>query len=76
MDVRIGLIAAGRIGGNMARLWAQAGHEVPPSYSREPARLEQAAAATDGGARLVQAITALRAGRPLPCAPDHASRGA
>jgi 8-hydroxy-5-deazaflavin:NADPH oxidoreductase len=47
--VRIGVIGAGRIGGNAARLWAAAGHEVMLSFSRDPAKLEKAA--TDIGAR-------------------------
>lgn len=49
--MRIGVIGAGRIGGNMARLWVAAGHEVLLSYSRDPARLEQTAAAIGDGAR-------------------------
>jgi predicted dinucleotide-binding enzyme len=50
--VRIGIIGAGRIGGNAARLWARAGHEVLLSFSRDPARLERAAAAIGPGARV------------------------
>jgi 8-hydroxy-5-deazaflavin:NADPH oxidoreductase len=42
--VRIGVIGAGRIGGNAARLWARAGHELMLSYSRDPAKLEAQAA--------------------------------
>jgi 8-hydroxy-5-deazaflavin:NADPH oxidoreductase len=42
--VRIGIIGAGRIGGNAARLFARAGHEVLLSYSRDPAKLEAQAA--------------------------------
>ena len=42
--MRIGVIGAGRIGGNAARLWAQAGHELMLSYSRDPAKLEAQAA--------------------------------
>jgi 8-hydroxy-5-deazaflavin:NADPH oxidoreductase len=37
--MRIGIIGAGRIGGNAARLFANAGHELLLSYSREPERL-------------------------------------
>jgi predicted dinucleotide-binding enzyme len=37
--VRIGVIGAGRIGGNAARLFAAAGHEVMLSFSRDPDRL-------------------------------------
>jgi 8-hydroxy-5-deazaflavin:NADPH oxidoreductase len=43
--VKIGIVGAGRIGGNAASLWAEAGHEVMLSYSREPENLEQRASA-------------------------------
>ena len=42
--MRIGVIGAGRIGSNAARLFAQAGHEVLVSYSRDPERLQALAA--------------------------------
>jgi 8-hydroxy-5-deazaflavin:NADPH oxidoreductase len=42
--MKIGVIGAGRIGGNAARLWAAAGHEVLLSFSRDQSRLEAAAA--------------------------------
>ena len=42
--MRIGIIGAGRIGGNAARLFARAGHKVLLSYSRDPAKLEAQAA--------------------------------
>jgi predicted dinucleotide-binding enzyme len=45
----IGVIGAGRIGGNAARLLAAAGHEVVVSYSRDPERLR--ALADEIGAR-------------------------
>jgi predicted dinucleotide-binding enzyme len=38
--MRIGVIGAGRIGGNAARLWAQAGHQVLLSFSRDPEELQ------------------------------------
>lgn len=38
--MRIGIIGAGRIGGNAARLFAQVGHEVVVSFSHDPARLQ------------------------------------
>lgn len=41
--MRIGIVGAGRIGGNCARRAAAAGHEVKLSFSREPRRLEQLA---------------------------------
>jgi predicted dinucleotide-binding enzyme len=43
--VKIGVIGAGRIGANAARLWANAGHELVLSFSRDPADLEARAAA-------------------------------
>jgi 8-hydroxy-5-deazaflavin:NADPH oxidoreductase len=48
--VRIGVIGAGRIGGNAARLWAAAGHELMLSFSRDPAKLETSAAEIGGRA--------------------------
>src|SRR3954466_16272841 len=43
--MKIGIVGAGRIGGNLASLWAKERHEVMLSYSREPETLEQAASA-------------------------------
>ncbi|MEA2423427.1 MAG: 8-hydroxy-5-deazaflavin:NADPH oxidoreductase [Thermoleophilaceae bacterium] len=43
--MKIGIVGAGRIGGNAASLWAKARHEVMLSYSREPENLEQRASA-------------------------------
>jgi 8-hydroxy-5-deazaflavin:NADPH oxidoreductase len=47
--MRIGIIGAGRIGGNAARLFARAGHEVLLSFSSDADRLPALAAET--GAR-------------------------
>jgi predicted dinucleotide-binding enzyme len=41
--MRIGIIGAGRIGANAARLFAKAGHELLVSYSRDEAKLAQLA---------------------------------
>jgi 8-hydroxy-5-deazaflavin:NADPH oxidoreductase len=54
--MKIGVIGAGRIGGNAARLFAAAGHDVLLSFSRDPDRLDEQAAAigtraTAGSAR-------------------------
>jgi predicted dinucleotide-binding enzyme len=46
--MKIAIIGAGRIGGNAARLFARAGHEVLVSFSRDPDKL-QALAAEIGG---------------------------
>jgi predicted dinucleotide-binding enzyme len=43
--MKIGIVGAGRIGGNLASLWAKQHHEVMLSYSRDQAHLEQAASA-------------------------------
>jgi len=43
--MRIGIIGAGRIGGNAARLLAAAGHEIKLSFARDRARLEEQARA-------------------------------
>lgn len=48
--MRIGVIGAGRIGGNAARLFAQAGHEVLVSFSRDPQKLDALAAEIGGRA--------------------------
>jgi 8-hydroxy-5-deazaflavin:NADPH oxidoreductase len=42
--MRIGVIGAGRIGGNCARQFAKGGHEVKLSFSRDPGKLESLAA--------------------------------
>ena len=42
--MKIGVIGAGRIGGNAARLFAAAGHDVLLSFSRDPDRLAEQAA--------------------------------
>jgi 8-hydroxy-5-deazaflavin:NADPH oxidoreductase len=42
--VRIAIIGAGRIGGNLARLWSCAGHDVLITFSRAPAALRERAA--------------------------------
>jgi predicted dinucleotide-binding enzyme len=39
--MKIGIVGAGRIGGNAASLWAKKRHSVMLSYSREPENLEQ-----------------------------------
>jgi predicted dinucleotide-binding enzyme len=48
--MRIGIIGAGRIGGNAARLFAKAGHDVLVSFSRDQGRLDRLAAEIGGRA--------------------------
>jgi 8-hydroxy-5-deazaflavin:NADPH oxidoreductase len=55
----IGVVGAGRIGGNAARLLAGAGHDVTVSYSRDPERLQ--ALAAEIGARAGTPAEAARA---------------
>jgi 8-hydroxy-5-deazaflavin:NADPH oxidoreductase len=43
--MKIGIVGAGRIGGNCARQFAKGGHEVKLSFSRDPGKLESLAAA-------------------------------
>jgi 8-hydroxy-5-deazaflavin:NADPH oxidoreductase len=42
--VRVGIIGAGHIGGNIAQFLAAAGHDVTVSFSREPGSVERLAA--------------------------------
>jgi predicted dinucleotide-binding enzyme len=58
--VRIGIIGAGRIGGNVGRLYARAGHEVLFSFSRDRSKLE--ALAAEVGARAGTLAEAARFG--------------
>ncbi|HEX4247626.1 MAG TPA: NAD(P)-binding domain-containing protein [Pseudonocardia sp.] len=41
--MRIAIVGAGNIGGNLARLFAAAGHQVTISFTRDPAALERLA---------------------------------
>jgi 8-hydroxy-5-deazaflavin:NADPH oxidoreductase len=48
--MRIGIIGAGRIGGNAAKLFAAAGHDVLVSFARDQGRLEELAKEIGGRA--------------------------
>jgi predicted dinucleotide-binding enzyme len=48
--MKIGVIGAGRIGGNCARQAVKAGHEVKLSFAREPSKLAQLASELGGRA--------------------------
>jgi predicted dinucleotide-binding enzyme len=50
--MRIGIVGAGRIGGNCATQFAKAGHEVMLSFSRDRSRLEELAAEIGEAARV------------------------
>lgn len=49
--MKVGVIGSGRIGGNVGRLLARAGHEVLFSFSHEQAKLQSLAAETGNGSR-------------------------
>lgn len=46
--MRVGVVGAGRIGGNVGTQLARAGHEVVLSYSRDPAKLSELASGAPG----------------------------
>jgi len=48
LTMRIAIVGAGRIGGNAARLWSRAGHDVLICFSRHPAELGARAAELGG----------------------------
>ena len=60
--MKIGVIGAGRIGGNAARLFAAAGHEVLLSFSRDRSRLRELADEIGKGARIGSVAEAARFG--------------
>ena len=60
--MKIGVIGAGRIGGNAARLFAVAGHDVLLSFSRDPDRLDEQAAAVGARASTGSARDAVQFG--------------
>jgi predicted dinucleotide-binding enzyme len=51
ITVRIAIVGAGRIGGNAARLWSRAGHDVVICFSRHPTELDARAAELGGDVR-------------------------
>jgi 8-hydroxy-5-deazaflavin:NADPH oxidoreductase len=63
--MRIGVIGAGRIGGNAARLFAAAGHEVMLSFSRDPERLRADAEAIGERASTGEVADAARFGEVI-----------
>jgi len=48
LTMRIAIVGAGRIGGNAARFWSRAGHDVLICFSRHPAELGARAAELGG----------------------------
>jgi predicted dinucleotide-binding enzyme len=50
--MKIGIVGAGDIGGNLARQFVRVGHEVLVSFSREPSRLDELAAELGPQARV------------------------
>jgi hypothetical protein len=51
--MKIGIIGAGNMGSSLGRIWAQNGHELTFSYSRDVAKLEQVARAIGSNASVV-----------------------
>ena len=51
--MKIGIFGAGRIGSSYGRLWAERGHQVTFSFSRDSERIRQVAEAVGYGARSV-----------------------
>jgi predicted dinucleotide-binding enzyme len=60
--VRVAIIGAGHIGGNIAHLLAGAGHDVSVSFSREPGSLERLAAEIGPRASVADAAEAVATG--------------
>jgi 8-hydroxy-5-deazaflavin:NADPH oxidoreductase len=61
--VRVGIIGAGHIGGNIAQFLGAAGHEVIVSFSREPGSLDRLAAEIGPRASADTAAAAVSAGQ-------------
>ncbi|HEX5347096.1 MAG TPA: NAD(P)-binding domain-containing protein [Pseudonocardiaceae bacterium] len=80
--MKIGIIGAGRIGGNAARMFTRAGHEVLVSFSRDPDTLPALAAELGDRARVGTAAEAATFGpvrgpglcRPVPVSPALRNR--
>jgi 3-hydroxyisobutyrate dehydrogenase-like beta-hydroxyacid dehydrogenase len=64
--MRLGIIGAGHIGGNIARRAALAGYDVTVSFARDRVYGEEYRQA-DAEA----VVTAVRAGRPIPPVPSY-----
>src|SRR5213593_3748806 len=60
--MRIGIIGAGHIGGTLAKLFVDAGHEVAVANSRGPETLASLVEQLGGGAQAVTAADAARFG--------------
>jgi 8-hydroxy-5-deazaflavin:NADPH oxidoreductase len=82
--MKIGVIGAGRIGGNAARLFAAAGHDVLLSFSRDQDRLAELAASIGARAAVGSPRDAARFGdivvlsvpwSAIPDALEQAGRG-
>lgn len=56
--MQIGIVGGGKIGGNLARLWVTAGHDVVVGFSRDPAALDRRAAAVGAKAATAAEVAA------------------
>lgn len=85
MDVRIGILGAGRIGGTAAKLFSRAGHEVALSNSRGPGSLASLASSLGPHVKATSASDAVTFGDVVMLAlpfrnmnrlpPDHLFEG-
>ncbi len=65
--MRIGIIGSGNMGSALGKLWAQLGHEVMFSYSRDRAKLEAIAADAGANAQVGSPAEAFIQGEPYNC---------
>ncbi len=65
--MKIGIIGAGNIGGNAAKLFAEAGHEIAIANSRSPETLADFVNEIGGNAKAVTAEEAAEFGEIVVC---------
>jgi predicted dinucleotide-binding enzyme len=74
--MQIGIIGAGMIGGNLARLFAKAGHQVMVSFSRSPEKLTALAREIGTSARTGSPAAAVRCGEVVVLSVHFSALGA
>jgi 8-hydroxy-5-deazaflavin:NADPH oxidoreductase len=72
--MRIAIIGAGHIGGTLAKLFDDAGHEVAVSNSREPQTLAGLVEGLSGGAQAMTATETARFGEVVVVVPPATRR--
>src|SRR5262245_43847139 len=60
--MKIGIVGAGNMGFGMGRIWAESGHQICMSYSRNPAKLAASVKAAGINARICTPIEAAEFG--------------